>query len=111
MHSAAVATTVASVGPYVLSIRRPGVAQRATSSAGHASPPSTNNFTVGSSTGTTARKDGTVEKKVTLLALMNSAASKAERTVSPSGTTSVPPTESAPQISSTDASKAIENPW
>ena len=30
--------TVASVGPYVLSMRRPGD-QRSTSSAGHASPP------------------------------------------------------------------------
>ena len=42
--------------------------------------------------------------------LMKSAASKAERAMPLDGTTSVPPSENAAQISSTEASKASEKP-
>src|SRR5690348_8488514 len=110
-HSAAVATTVASVGPYVLSSRRPGPAHRFTSSGEHASPPSTRSFTLGRFSLMSARNDGTVEKNVMLFLLMKSAASSGEREISLFGTTRVPPNARAAQISSIDASKATEKPW
>ena len=49
VQRAQVATTVASVGPYVLRSRLSGFAQRATSSLEQASPPRTRVRTVGSS--------------------------------------------------------------
>ncbi len=49
-HSPIVAQTVFSVGPYALKTRRPE-AQRATSSAGHASPAITRLRSAGSSKG------------------------------------------------------------
>ena len=64
LTSSAVATTVASVGPYVLKSRRCGFAQRAASSGGKASPPRRMRRKLGTSLPIMASKVGTVSMTV-----------------------------------------------
>src|SRR5439155_15462856 len=99
--------TVHSVGPYALIIRRPG-AHRATSSAGHASPPTARVRKSGSATsGTVAIATGGIRACVTRFATITSASS------SPSsgpggGTTRAAPAGSDMHSSRIEASKLGE---
>ena len=96
---------VVSVGPYTLTITRPG-AQRSTSSGGHGSAPITNAVDCRPSVDSTAAAEGVWVSTVTC-SLTNSAwKSSAERATASGTTTNRPPCSNAPQISHTEKSKA-----
>ncbi|GAA3438555.1 hypothetical protein GCM10018954_081720 [Kutzneria kofuensis] len=99
-----VATTVDSVGPYELIIRRPG-AQRRTRSAVHASPPTMSVRKSGSLVaGTVASATGGIRACVTR-SLRSTSASRSPSSGPGGGTTSAAPAGSDMQSSRMDASK------
>ncbi|CAM4520627.1 hypothetical protein COEX109129_39370 [Corallococcus exiguus] len=104
-QSVSVATTVASVGPYELTKRRPG-AQRVTTSAGSASPPEMTVRSAGSpSDGVTASAAG-VRLSTVMFASRSSADSVSPGNSRSAGaSTSVAPAVSVVKISSTERSK------
>ncbi len=104
------AQIVASVGPYALIMRRPG-AQRATSPAVTASPPTTRVSRSGSGAcGTVASTVGGTRQWVTRSRARNSA-SASPPSGPAGGTTSAAPDARAISVSITDASKPGEASW
>ncbi len=98
------ATTVASVGPYALNIRRPG-AHCATSSGGQASPPvATHSRAVSPAGSTDASAAGVTNACVTLFSRSRSRSSSPPRTVG-GATTIVAPDPTASSSSRMEASK------
>src|SRR6266540_6167044 len=110
-HSAYVAVTVDSVGPYVFSTRRPGRHQRWAVASGHLSPPKTSNRTEGMSSVNIDTNVGTVDRNVTPAAERCFGKSGPARLISGVAGTSAAPFAHAIHLSSRDASKATENPW
>ena len=110
-RSAHVAITVASVGPYVFTIRRPGRAHRSTIEWGHASPPRIRRRTVGTSSSRIERSVGTVERTVTRCSVRILDRSGPARAISGVAATSVAPARKASHISSTERSNDREAPW
>src|ERR1051326_1044073 len=110
-HSAQVAITVASVGPYVLKTRRLGFHHRLTNSGGQGSPPRISRRIEGTSFSSIASKVGTHERTVTPADCSMSAKAGPAWNISGVAGTRTAPEQNASQISSTEASKASENPW
>ncbi|BBZ39893.1 hypothetical protein MCNS_29560 [Mycobacterium conspicuum] len=96
---------VVSVGPYTLTITRPG-AHRSTSSVGHGSAPITNAVDPSPCGGSIPTAEGVWVNTVTPSLTSRAWNSSAERATSAGTTTSRPPNSSAPQISHTEKSKA-----
>src|SRR5262245_36951591 len=110
LHSTHVASTVVSVGPYVLITRRPGYCQRRITSGGQASPPEITIRTEGISVGKIDKNVGTIEINVHWCSLIYLTTSSGTRTTSGGDTTRAPPFVNAIQSSSTDASNPSEKP-
>ena len=106
-----VAHTVVSVGPYALSMRRPG-AHLQTSSAGHGSPATTSVRRSGKSTGgMVASADGTIVATVMRSSRRTPAKPPAESTRSTGTTRSVAPAANAVSTSDAAASKLNDASW
>ena len=95
------------MGPYTLIITRPG-AHRSTTSAGQASPPTTNAADSNPSGDSIPTADGVWLNTLTCSVTSKAWKSSGERTTDSGTTTSRPPCSSAPQISHTEKSKAKE---
>ncbi|BCO68545.1 hypothetical protein MINTM007_31560 [Mycobacterium intracellulare] len=101
---------VVSVGPYTLTITRPG-AHRSTSSPGHGSAPTTT-VTVSKPRGDSIPSaDGVWVNTVTRSPMSLARNSSGDRASVSGTTTSRPPCSSAPQISHTEKSNASEWHW
>src|SRR6201997_1169250 len=98
---------VVSVGPYTLTITRPG-AHRSTTSAGQASAPITNAADPNPSGDNPLTAEGVWVSTLTCSPTSNAWKSSGERATDSGTTTSRPPCSSAPQISQTETSKANE---
>src|ERR1700751_4757294 len=98
---------VVSVGPYSLIITRPG-AQRSTSSAGQASPPTSKATESKPSGDSTPPPVGVWLKTLTCSVTSKAWKSSGEPATDSGTTTSRPPCNSAPQISHTETSNANE---
>lgn len=106
-----VAVTVVSVGPYAFRMRRPGLDQRFTSPAGHASPLTNRLRSAGSSPSRVVSSVGTQHSTVMACSSRNSASPRPTLRSSPGPATRVAPAIQAGQISSIEKSKAMESPW
>src|SRR6185312_7625752 len=98
------AFTVVSVGPYALTISRPG-AHRSTTDAGHASPPTTRATESRPCGGRTAATDGFCSSTVTFSSTSKAARSTGEAATDSGTTTRRPPQSKVPHTSQTDTSK------
>ncbi|GLV09856.1 hypothetical protein MyChFU_31760 [Mycobacterium intracellulare subsp. chimaera] len=96
---------VVSVGPYTLTITRPG-AHRSTSSGGQGSAPITNAVPSRPSVGSNPTAEGVWVSTVTPSRTSSAWNSSGERATAPGTTTRRPPCSSAPQISQTEKSNA-----
>src|ERR1700722_11945622 len=98
---------VVSVGPYALIITRPG-AHRSTTSAEHASPPTSNAAASRPATDNAPTADGVWVMTLTRCEISSSWKSRGEPATDSGTSTSRPPRKSAPQISHTEKSKTYE---
>ena len=99
------------MGPYVFIMRRPGLAQRSTNAWGHASPPRISRRRLGMSSSNIDSSVGTQDRTVTPAAANDDGSSGPAWAMAGVAGTSVAPLAHAIQISSSEASKATENPW
>ena len=106
-----VAVTVASVGPYAFSTRRPGASHRAIRSAGHASPETRRKRSCGSGGSSVASRVGTQHRALIRWATRKSVRSAPTRAPVAGAGTSVAPTMSGTHTSSTEKSNAMVSPW